>query len=1061
MAKVSLRVYNQEIEAMIDRGQLDEAVAHCKHILKTFPKHLETYRLLGKAYLEYKRYPDAADIFPRVLVAVPNDFVANVGMSIIRDEDNKLDDAIWHMERAFETQPSNAAIQSELQRLYGRREGVQPPRIRMTRGALAHMYVQGELYPQAISEIKGVLKEDPGRTDMQVLLARAYYKSGLKNDAAEVASAVLRTNPYCLDANRVLVEILGVDHPESVQAYRQRVVELDPYAAQVTSSVFLSDEVPNMAVTLERLDWNGQPVGMQADWESTQAISLESTPPQNEQPDWLKGNFSQAPSSSQPTPVDQRFDTASPPSAPTQGGPVPAFDMPSASAKPAEPADEIPDFLRAAGWGQSTGAFDESKPAFADNEPASAAQPIEQGDLPDWVKAMAPPQTAETPAEEEELPDWINKIGTSALPAAASSAASESSDQPDWMKQLEQPAAAQPSAGDQPDWLKSFANETESTQAAAPAEDLDWLSQLGGQSESKTVEASSNEPDFLKELRSQPETASATPSADEFDFLNELTKDTEQLAPSAAPETPAAGSLGMSSEEQDDSFAWLENLAAKQGATEGLLTKPEERLQEEPDWVKQVKGAEAGQPAGRPVGQPPTLQPPAAPPVESVAELGKSEQERDDSFAWLESLAAKQGATEGLLTKPEERLEKEPEWVQQARSVGEQPKETAPLQPPQEEKPPVAEPAAKLAELGKSEQERDDSFAWLESLAAKQGATEGLLTKPEERREEEPQWVKQAKDVDAGQSPAQQPPAPPPAPEQPVSMEDTAAWLRSLDQEETAPASAVSPIEDTAAWLKSLDEPEAAAPQPAQAAPAEDLPAWMQSIEEEQPPATTPTVPEAPRAQPVAPEAPKVETGGLPSWLRGLDKEEKQEPAPASEEALPAWLRDETGEVVAEPPKIEPTRATDWRPVEKTKQPEPEPSAPKPSVPEPVVPPPLQPAPTPVVAAQEPPKKVAPAKPAKEPAVRRVPETSTFLDPVLGQARNELSRSNIPGALENYGKLIKKGRFLEDVIFDLREALYRYPVEVSIWQSLGDAYMRANRLQDALDSYTKAEELLR
>ena len=83
------------------------------------------------------------------------------------------------------------------------------------------------------------------------------------------------------------------------------------------------------------------------------------------------------------------------------------------------------------------------------------------------------------------------------------------------------------------------------------------------------------------------------------------------------------------------------------------------------------------------------------------------------------------------------------------------------------------------------------------------------------------------------------------------------------------------------------------------------------------------------------------------------------------------------------------------------------------------------------------------------------------LDPVLGQARNELSGSNIPGALENYNRLIKKGRFLEDVIYDLREALYRYPVEVSIWQSLGDAYMRANRLQDALDSYTKAEELLR
>ncbi|HEX2995794.1 MAG TPA: tetratricopeptide repeat protein, partial [Anaerolineales bacterium] len=988
----------------------------------------------------YKRYPDAVDIFARVLMAVPSDFVANVGMSIIRDEADKIDEAIWHMERAFETQPSNAAIQSELQRLYGRREGIQPPRIRMTRGALAQMYMQGELYPQAIAAIKEVLRDDPGRTDMQVLLARAYYKSGLKNDAAEVASTVLRGNPYCLDANRVLVEILGADRPESVQVYRQRVVELDPYAAQVTSSVFSSDEVPNMAVTLERLDWNGQPVGMQSDWETNQAISLDSGPSRSE-PDWLKSGFKEPDSQ---------------PAAGTLQSPSP-FDAAPPSA-PAQSADQIPDFMRAAGWGESTGTFDESKSAFANDEPASPAAPIEQGDLPDWVKAMAPPPpAAETPAQEEELPDWINKIGTSALPVAAAT------DQPDWMKELDQPAATPPPAGDQPDWLqqfgasegpasaaseeqpdwlKSFASETESPAPAATGTgeaDMDWLGQLGGQPESNAVEApSSSESDFLQGLANQP-TADAASS--DFDFLNELTKETEQAATPMSPEIPAKDSLGMSNNEQDDAFAWLENLAAKQGATEGLLTKPEDRLQEEPDWVKQVKGADTVPPAGQP-------QPPAAPPPPAgkVEELGKSEQERDDSFAWLENLAAKQGATEGLLTKPEDRLEKEPEWVQQAKTLGEPPKAAVPEQP----QPPV-EPAAKLEELGKTEQERDDSFAWLENLAAKQGATEGLLTKPEERLQEEPDWIKQAKDI----------PAPPPAApvvEQPAAVEDTAAWLRSLDQEEAAPAAS---FEDTSDWLKSLDE-EPAAPKPAGAAPADELPAWMKDVEEEQKPAAKPLADALPpvvaKEQPVAPEAPK-QTAGLPGWLSELDREEPQKAAVSSEEDLPAWLRDETGEVVAEPTRIEPTRATDWRSVE-AKQPEPEHV---PSMPEPVAPPP-PPEPAPVKVVEEKPKKAAlpPAKPVyKEPATRRAPELSPSLDPVLAQARNELSRSNIPGALENYGRLIKKARLLEDVIYDLREALYRYPVEVSIWQSLGDAYMRANRLQDALDSYTKAEELLR
>ena len=82
-------------------------------------------------------------------------------------------------------------------------------------------------------------------------------------------------------------------------------------------------------------------------------------------------------------------------------------------------------------------------------------------------------------------------------------------------------------------------------------------------------------------------------------------------------------------------------------------------------------------------------------------------------------------------------------------------------------------------------------------------------------------------------------------------------------------------------------------------------------------------------------------------------------------------------------------------------------------------------------------------------------------DAGLDQARELLTHAKIPDALQAYSALIRKGKMLEDITFDLKEALYRFPVEVSIWQTLGDAYMRANRLQDALDAYTKAEELLR
>ncbi len=55
MAEISLRKYVKEIDNLIENGrQIDQAIQHCRHILKEFPRHVATYRLLGKAFLEKK-----------------------------------------------------------------------------------------------------------------------------------------------------------------------------------------------------------------------------------------------------------------------------------------------------------------------------------------------------------------------------------------------------------------------------------------------------------------------------------------------------------------------------------------------------------------------------------------------------------------------------------------------------------------------------------------------------------------------------------------------------------------------------------------------------------------------------------------------------------------------------------------------------------------------------------------------------------------------------------------------------------------------------------------------
>jgi tetratricopeptide (TPR) repeat protein len=218
MATIPLRDYCREIENMIDKGHTDEAIGHCRHILKYFPKHIETYRLLGKAYLESKQLGDAADIFQRVLSSIPNDFVSHIGMSIIREDEGNLDAGLWHMERAYEVQPSNIAIQDELKRLYAQRDGQEPAKIRLTRGALAHMYANGHLYSQAIAELRAALATDPKRLDLLALLGKMYHLDRQQTQAAKIASQLLSKLPYCYIANQILADILTTSQRSSEAA---------------------------------------------------------------------------------------------------------------------------------------------------------------------------------------------------------------------------------------------------------------------------------------------------------------------------------------------------------------------------------------------------------------------------------------------------------------------------------------------------------------------------------------------------------------------------------------------------------------------------------------------------------------------------------------------------------------------------------------------------------------------------------------------------------------------------------------------------------------------------
>ncbi len=246
MEIIPLRAYNREIEQLIDNDRSQEALQHCQRILDQYPRCLDTFRLMGKAYLELRQFDKAEDIFQKVLSFVPDDFTANLGMSLLREKQTNLEGTIWHMERSYEAQPSNTAVQDELRRLYKQRDGIESPRIRLTRGALVRMYIRGDLIPQAINEIQSILNEDPSRMDIKILQAEALLKSGKKEESLQICHEILKNLPYCFVANRLLFENRSSSIKiEEAQTIQERLRELDPYYE------FTSPEQPDPALVPE------------------------------------------------------------------------------------------------------------------------------------------------------------------------------------------------------------------------------------------------------------------------------------------------------------------------------------------------------------------------------------------------------------------------------------------------------------------------------------------------------------------------------------------------------------------------------------------------------------------------------------------------------------------------------------------------------------------------------------------------------------------------------------------------------------------------------------------
>ncbi len=420
------------------------------------------------------------------------------------------------------------------------------------------------------------------------------------------------------------------------------------------------------------------------------------------------------------------------------------------------------------------------------------------------------------------------------------------------------------------------------------------------------------------------------------------------------------------------------------------------------------------------------------------------DQDADDPVAWLESLASSRNADKPPAVMDDLDLEEEPAVEDEE------------------------DDANVLDKLSQGISDPDDMRSWMDNLLAEGAARENIPDYVDEDEEEAPleaqipdwlveqvgpppdmdsvtgdtelpeeveipDWLQESVPVDESLADIFVEETPEPTIDfvrDDVEIDPTDPWTEAFEEERQGELADVDTLPD---WYTSKlgGEPDtvtatsdggltAAAfePDPVLAhGEAEPVPDWL---------AGTATVADE---VPAFEEEPELVAAEIPDWLKSQVEEDDTLEAVMDGEELPDWLRDvgmETNEPIP-----------DWL-METTEEETPAFTAEEP-FPEPVT--------TPV------PEPVVTASPA--------PVLSDIdTDAVLQSAREKTRIGEIDAALIDYEAVVRANAQLDAVVSDLGDVVKTHKENPVVYRVLGDSLMRKGQLQDALDTYRKALNLL-
>lgn len=177
--------------AFYQAGQPEAAVAHIQRSLSVDPLYLDAMNNLANIYKETERVAQAQNLYARVLAIAPDHVQALVNMAVVLRETKHTDEALKFVQRALLIQPQHSVVQH----------------------TLGNIYADLKQLDQAELAFRRALSLEPHHQVTTIRLAQVLHKSDRQAEAIELLQDLLVKKPKDAVAQHLLASYSHQDIP--------------------------------------------------------------------------------------------------------------------------------------------------------------------------------------------------------------------------------------------------------------------------------------------------------------------------------------------------------------------------------------------------------------------------------------------------------------------------------------------------------------------------------------------------------------------------------------------------------------------------------------------------------------------------------------------------------------------------------------------------------------------------------------------------------------------------------------------------------------------------------